>query len=96
MFSPLRLVGFALLAVACVLVPTSGATHEHTADGNPPSEHGHECTLCCLVEHSVSTAHRALSVRPVLRRVSRDAALGSRVTTHRIAIHRSPSRGPPA
>ena len=93
MTKPSRSIAFAALLLSCVLLSAGFVSHGH--DHEDVGDHDHDCTLCCLRDHStltttttpvpaapVMSAHVVASARD---RRGHQAPLGARTT-----------RGPPA
>ena len=60
-----RPIAFAALLLACVLLSVGVFSHGHDDEGL--GGHDHDCTLCCLRDHSTPAATSALvSAAPVM------------------------------
>ena len=93
MTKPSRSIAFAVLVLACALLPAGFLSHGH--DGGDFDGHDHHCTLCCLRDHSImSTAAVAAPAAAVP--LALVAASTRRRPGFRTASDPHPTRGPPA
>ena len=92
MTKPSRPIAFAVLVLACALLPAGFLSHGH--DDGDLGGHDHHCTICCLRDHStVTTADGAAPAAAV------PVALVAAMTRCRHGFRTTPdphpTRGPP-
>ena len=84
---------FAVLVLACALLPAGFLSHGH--DDGDFGGHDHHCTLCCLRDHSTLATAAAPAPAAAL-----PLALVAASTRHRRGFRTAPdphpTRGPPA
>ena len=92
MTKPSRSIAFAVLVLACALLPTGFISHEHDGD---VGGHEHDCILCCLRDHS--TAAPTAAPAPAAPAPLAPAPSSPRHRNRfRTAPDPHPTRGPPA
>ena len=94
MTKPSRPIAFAVLVLACALLPAGFLSHGH-GDGDFDGHHDHHCTLCCLRDHSTVATAEAVAPAAALP-LTLVAASTRRRRGLRTAPDPHPTRGPPA
>ena len=93
MTKPSRSIAFAALLLSCV--PLSAGLVSHGHDHEDLGDHGHDCTLCCLRDHSTLTTTTAPVPAAPIMSAHVVASMSDR-RGHKAALGTRTTRGPPA
>ena len=87
-------IAFAVLLLACVLLPAGFFLHGHD-EGDAGADDHHDCVVCCLPHHAAMAPAGVPAARPP-DVTTRAAATPHRGNTRGATLGIRPTRGPPA